>query len=319
VQLARLAPVGLAVLVAACIVGGARPATPSYAYVDVSVATVWASPSSPRAIDRPALGNPARVRAWTRSLSSAERRGLVGRIETQAVLGERVQVLERRGAWTRVAVVDQPTPKDRRGYPGWVPSVQLTRSASFRRLLSGPIAIVSRPTAVLRQGSRSVELSYGTRLPLAGPLSPQVVVALPDGGSGRLPGAAVRTYSSPGQIPRPTGAAIVASARAFLGVRYLWGGTAAFGFDCSGLIELVFRANGVVVPRDADAQALRGRPVARSSLRPGDLIFYGRTHVHHAALYAGSGKMIEAPNSASFVRLAPVRSSDWAGARRYVG
>jgi cell wall-associated NlpC family hydrolase len=304
-------------LVAAGPAGG-RAAAPSFAYVGVSVATIWASPSSPRAIDRPALGNPAQIRAWTRSLNTAERRGLVGRIETQALLGERVQVLERRGAWTRVAVVDQRTPKDRRGYPGWVPSVQLTRSSSFGRLLSGPIAIVSKPTAMLR-GSRSIELSYGTRLPLAGPLSPQVVVGLPGGGSGQLPRAAVHTYSSPGQIPRPSGAAVVASARAFLGVRYLWGGTAAFGFDCSGLIELVFRAHGVVIPRDADAQAAQGKGVARAGLRPGDLIFYGRAHVHHVTLYAGGGKMIEAPNSASSVRLSPVRSSDWAGARRYTG
>jgi cell wall-associated NlpC family hydrolase len=129
----------------------------------------------------------------------------------------------------------------------------------------------------------------------------------------------VRTYSSPRQIPRPTGAQIVGSARAFLGVRYLWGGTSAFGFDCSGLIELAFRANGVVIPRDADAQALEGGRVARTNLRAGDLIFYGRAHVHHSALYAGGGRMIEAPNSASSVRLAPVRSSDWAGARRYTG
>jgi gamma-D-glutamyl-L-lysine dipeptidyl-peptidase len=314
----RLAVAAVAALVAVC-AASARPAAPSYAFVDVSVATVWTSPTSPRVIDRPALGNPARVREWTRSLSTAERRGLVGRIQTQALLGERVQVLERRGAWTRIAVVDQPTPKDRRGYPGWVPSVQLARSSSFGRLLSGPVAIVARPTASLRKGSRTVELSYGTRLPLAGPLSPQVVVSLPGGGSGQLPRAAVRTYSSPGQIPKPTGTAIVNSARAFLGVRYLWGGTAAFGFDCSGLIELVFRAHGVVIPRDADAQAAKGKPVARAGLRPGDLIFYGRAHVHHAALYAGSGKMIEAPNSASSVRLAPVRSSDWAGARRYTG
>ena len=306
----------LAALAALACSASARSAGPSYAYVGVSVATVWVSPSSPRTIDRPALGNPARIRAWTRSLSTVERRGLVGRIETQALLGERVQVLERRGAWTRVAVVGQRTPKDRRGYPGWVPSVQLTTSSSFGRLLSGPIAVVARPTAWLRQGSRRVELSYGTRLPLAGPLSPQVVVVLPGGRSGQLPRAAVRTYSAPGQIPKPTGTTIVSSARKFLGVRYLWGGTAAFGFDCSGLIELAFRANGVLIPRDADAQARAGKPVARASQRPGDLIFYGRTHVHHAALYAGAGRMIEAPNSASSVRLAPVRSSDWAGARR---
>jgi hypothetical protein len=297
----------------------ARRDAPSYAYVDVSVATIWAQPSSPRAIDRPALRNPAWIRAWTRSLSTAERRGLVGRIETQALLGERLRVLERRGAWTRVAVVDQPTPKDRRGYPGWVPSVQLARSSSFGGLLSGPVAIVARPTAWLRAGGRRVELSYGTKLPLARSLGRDVVVALPDGGKGRLPRTAVQVFRSPGAIPKPSGAALVASARAFLGVRYLWGGTSTFGFDCSGLIELVFRAHGVIVPRDADAQADRGKPVARAGLRPGDLIFYGRVHVHHSALYAGGGKMIEAPNSASSVRLTAVRAGDWAGARRYAG
>lgn len=313
----RVVLAALAALALTCAADARRDA-PTYAYVDVSVATVWAQPSSPRAIDRPALGKPARIRAWTRSLSTAGRRGLVGRIETQALLGERMRVLERRGAWTRVAVVDQPTPKDSRGYPGWVPGVQLARSSSFGSLLSGPVAIVARPTAWLRAGGRRIELSYGTKLPLARSLGQDVVVALPDGRRGRLPRAAVHVFSSAGAIPRPSGTAVADSARAFLGVRYLWGGTSAFGFDCSGLIQLVFRANGVVIPRDADAQAAGGKPVSRARLRTGDLIFYGRVHVHHSALSAGGGRMIEAPNSASSVRLAPVRAGDWAGARRYV-
>ena len=52
------------------------------------------------------------------------------------------------------------------------------------------------------------------------------------------------------------------------------------------------------------------------ALAPGDLIFYGVTFVHHVALYAGGGMMIEAPNSASQVRLVPVRRYDLVGARR---
>ena len=297
----------------------ATPTAASVAYVDVSVATVWASPGAPRPIERPALGNPARIRAWTRSLDTAARRGLVGRIETQALLGEPVRVIERRGAWARVAVVDQPTPKDRRGYPGWVPRAQLVASPRFGRLSSGRVVIVTGRTAWLRERNRRLELSYGTRLPLVGSADRDVLVATPSGGIGRLGRVSVQISGAHGRLPGPTGSEIADAARRFLGVRYLWGGTSAFGFDCSGLIELVHRAHGVVIPRDADAQALRGTAVARTRLRVGDSLFYGRKHVHHTALFVGGGRMLEAPNSASSVRLAPVRSYDYAGARRFAG
>ena len=41
----------------------------------------------------------------------------------------------------------------------------------------------------------------------------------------------------------------------FLGVRYLWGGTSAWGLDCSGLVHLSWRGQGVLLPRDAHDQA----------------------------------------------------------------
>lgn len=296
----------------------------SVRYVDVSVATLWSSPSAPRAIDRPALGNPVNMLAWSSVLTTAARLGLDGRIETQALLGEPVRVLAHRGSWTRVAVPDQPTPLNRQGYPGWVPTNQLISSPTVGGLRSGPIAVVTAPKAVLSGGARPLELSFGTRLPVVGFSGADVLVAAPAGPTARLPGSAVHVYSSAAAIPTPTGRQLVATARLFLGVRYLWGGTSAFGFDCSGFVNLLYRAHGIVIPRDADAQALAGRAVARKALQPGDLVFFAtdppsRT-VTHVAMYIGGGRVIESPDSASSVHIIPLAAfgDEYVTARRYL-
>ncbi|MFZ0383690.1 MAG: NlpC/P60 family protein [Solirubrobacteraceae bacterium] len=302
----------------------ARSTSRSTRFVDVSVATVWASPSAPRKIDRPALGNPVNMSAWSRVLNTAARLGLDGRIETQALFGEPVQILAQRGSWSEVAVTNQPTPKNRLGYPGWIPTKQLTSSGSFGGLLSGRIAVVSAPTAVLRGALHPLKLSFGTRLPVVGSSGGDVQVATPSGEIGALPSADVRVYASSSAIPTPTGQDLVTTAQLFLGVRYLWGGTSAFGFDCSGFVNLIYRVNGIVIPRDADAQTLAGRSVGRSGLEPGDLVFFATDPpsraVSHVGMYVGGGQIIEAPNSASSVHVIPLAAfgDEYVTARRYL-
>jgi len=205
--------------------------------VAVAVATLWASPG----VARPLTPD------QQLHLSTVERRALVGKIETQAFMGESVWVLARRGRWVKVAVRDQPTPKNRLGYPGWMLASQLA-----------------------------------TPFPM--PL-----------------------------VPRGDDPTIVA--RQFLGVRYLSGGTSKYGFDCSGLTWYAYNVIGVTIPRDADAQFAAGKPVSLAAARPGDLLFYGRKHVHHVAMYIGHGKMIESRDSARAVEVVAVRTTDFAGAR----
>jgi hypothetical protein len=91
---------------------------------------------------------------------------------------------------------------------------------------------------------------------------------------------------------------LVRTARSFLGVPYLWGGTSAeTGFDCSGLAMAVYQLNGLELPRSSWEQFTTGLPVERASLAKGDLIFFAGEgdKVSHVGIYAGNGLFIHAP------------------------
>ena len=291
----------------------------------MSVATVWRSPSSPRAVDQRALRSPADVRGWLAALSAAGRRGLIGRADTQALLGDRVLVTALRTGWAKVVVPDQPTPLDARGYPGWVPTRQLS--------VRGPSSTASVATVVARttwlrtddaKASRVVEVSYGTRLPVLGTNGSWVRVGLPGGAVRRVAAAAVVRHARSAPTRSATGAGLVRSAQGFTGLPYLWAGRSGFGFDCSGLTSLVYRVHGVTVPRDADAQALAGRAVAAASRTPGDLLFYANRsgYVHHVSMYAGNGRMVQSPATGRSVETVAVSTAacarEYAGARRFL-
>ena len=290
------------------------------AWVSVAVARLWESPSSPRAIDAPALTAPVRYRSWLAAMSLSERRALSFHSDTEALLGERVVVTELRDGWAHVVVPDQPSQKDARGYPGWVPTRQLTARA--------PVKAASAATVVLRTAwlrtddtaaAKVLEISFGTRLRVAEVHRRFVRVVTPLGTTRRIRSSAVSVHPL-GQTGLPrTGRNLVSTAQSFTGLPYLWGGLSGFGIDCSGLTWLDFRAHGQVIPRDALPQSRRGTPVARASLRKGDLIFYATNGlVHHVTMYAGNGKMVEAPHTGAVVRTVGVRGYEYFSARRYL-
>ncbi|NET73928.1 MAG: C40 family peptidase [Sphaerospermopsis sp. SIO1G2] len=74
---------------------------------------------------------------------------------------------------------------------------------------------------------------------------------------------------------------------------YLWGGTVAPNYDCSGLIQAAFKSVGVWLPRDAYQQEAFVQPVEMETIQPGDLIFFGTPQkATHVGLYLGDGTYI---------------------------
>jgi gamma-D-glutamyl-L-lysine dipeptidyl-peptidase len=293
-------------------------------WIAVSVATLWVKPHDTRPLDAPSLAVPAGPRAWVASMSVGQKRWLVGRLETQALLGDKVYVLGTSGSWSHVAVAGQATPRETLGYPGWLPTAQLTRRAPER---TQGVATVTAPTAWLWKSAalreRLAEVSYGTRLPVHGATAGSVEVTTPAGAHAYVARAAVVLRARGSQTLPPTGAQVVAEARRFLGLQYLWAGTSGFGFDCSGFTSSVFRVLGVAIPRDAGPQSTFGRAVRRrSSLRAGDLVFFRNAEgdVHHVGICVGGDRMIQSPRTGSPVDevslAAEPYASEFAGGRR---
>lgn len=301
-------------------------------YVDVAAATLWVDPNKDRKVDADATGNPVDLRAWTDGLTIDQRLWLVGELETQALYGTKVTILDHKNGWSYVAVDGQPTPRNPLGYPGWVPDVQLSTDPAFGQYAGQPFALVTATTTGLysdaARSHRSMDVALDTRLPVLGHDGSSIEVATPDRGPAYLDESAATVYNSPADIPAPTGADLVATAKRYVGLPYVWAGTSSWGFDCSGFTHTVYDVHGVTIPRDADAQYAAGTPVADSDLQPGDLLFYAHDNgfVHHVGMYIGDGYEIDAPNNTSteistveIVKVAEHRYVDeYVGARRFL-
>ena len=99
----------------------------------------------------------------------------------------------------------------------------------------------------------------------------------------------------------------IAFAKAQFGEMYLWGAAGPDRWDCSGLMMGAWGSAGVSLPHYSAAQYYAGTAISSSSLRPGDMVFWGTSSspdsIHHVALYIGGGMIIHAPRTGKPVEI----------------
>lgn len=112
-----------------------------------------------------------------------------------------------------------------------------------------------------------------------------------------MAGTIVLAAAAPAQAATtPSADQIIATAKNYLGIPYVWGGTTTRGFDCSGYLNFVFNKHGVSLPRTVSEIYKVGTSVSKDNLQVGDLVFFEtyKKGASHAGIYIGNNQFIHA-------------------------
>ncbi|MGA8345332.1 MAG: C40 family peptidase [Candidatus Sulfotelmatobacter sp.] len=245
-------------------------------------------------------------------------------VVSQAIYGSNVILLTARGEWSRIQTADR--------YKGWV------RSRHLRLIQSGKgyatVGVIVQVESLFANVYREPDITrhkpvltipFEARLEVIpgengtdakkgegkGSHEGWLQVRLPDKRSEWIQSGDVVSDPKPLSVPES-----IELAKRFMGIPYLWGGSSSFGFDCSGFTQMLVRARGIIMPRDADKQAAWTGVIAvqRKDLQPGDLLFFGSSpkDITHTGMYIGDGQFIhDTTNGHPVVQMSRLDDQPW--------
>jgi|WetSurMetagenome_2_1015567.scaffolds.fasta_scaffold128847_2 gamma-D-glutamyl-L-lysine dipeptidyl-peptidase len=212
---------------------------------------------------------------------------------SQALFGTPVEIRELGKDFAKVALAD--------GYIGWVRISHIDQVAFglWRSYKAAPKHKVKtemvQVEGTFKDGLKSIRLYFGTELVITSKKG-KTTFELPLGSCGTI---AKSHLVMPGEKGSRgvSGARLIGTAKRFLGVPYLWGGITPAGYDCSGLVQMVYGFYGIRLPRNSVDQRGCGFEIARADLKAGDLIFFPG----HVAISCGGDEIIHASASRGMV------------------
>lgn len=226
-------------------------------------------------------------------------------LATQVMMGMVVRLLKRQGDWYYVQGPDK--------YLGWLEgaAMHLTTREGVTAWEHGARVITTAYFGVVRAKPDTTSLPVSDAVPGVlfkddGARGHWRAVETPDGRKGFIQRALVADYATWKASRKLTADNVESTAKRFIGVPYLWGGTSPKGMDCSGFTKTVFRLNGLELNRDANQQAQMGFDVPVGDdfrlLAKGDLLFFGQKatperaeRITHVAIYLQNRTFIHTP------------------------
>lgn len=225
---------------------------------------------------------------------------------TQSLMGTPVKIYSEERGWYLIQTPDQ--------YFGWVDAAGITPKTEleineWKKLEK---VIYNRQNGFIYSEAKNnsticSDLVLANLLSIIGETSNFYHVIFPDGRKGFVKKEECTTLDvwRKKDVLRES---VISIAFDFKGTPYLWGGTSAKMVDCSGFTKTVYYLNGILLQRDASQQALYGELINAENnyekLKPGDLIFFGRTgtptnseKVTHVGLFVGNSEFIHASGS----------------------
>jgi len=250
-------------------------------------------------------------------------------VVSQALYGSNVILLTARGEWSRIQTADR--------YKGWVPSrhLRLVQNGAGYATSGATVRVDSLFANIYREPDVTrhkpvLTIPYETRLEA---IADEEVSSAKSGGEKkgadkgnhdgwlqvRLPDKRTAWIQASDVVSDPKPLSVPESielAKRFLGLPYLWGGSSSFGFDCSGFTQMLVRARGANMPRDADKQAAWSgvAPVDRKDLQAGDLLFFGSSprDISHTGMFIGDGQFIhDTTNGHPVVQISRIDEEPW--------